>query len=430
MRKIVLRSLGLLISVFIIAAFLLTGCMEEAALAKDEPVTLEYWVVHAEGGPHYKIFEKAADIVKEKYNITVNVVSKGTAGYRELTTACAMSQSGPDLMFMWPGLADMVTSGRQGLFLSLNDLLTQEESNSLRLIDGCTDPESGDIYGVAYGYQYIAIAYNKILMDKAGIDYNNFPAKWNYDEFLEVCEELKSAGIAPFCFANKEGYFADWWHSFFIPSYVDKIEDVIPIYQDKPIYKEPFIAFCKNWKDFYQKGYYLEGGSTIGVAHLWGQLCNKDVAMATVFPSIMGIYVEALGEENVGLIEWPSMGDGKLSKANPVYGDGMGITNWTKHPKEAFLYLKTLVFNKEIVKEFIKTGNPPICDKFSIADFEIKNPEVARYLKVHNQMPAFYEGHGFWTREYSQIIEKFCNLMLPGEITIEEYSEEIGAFLK
>jgi ABC-type glycerol-3-phosphate transport system substrate-binding protein len=324
----------------------------------------------------------------------------------------------------------MVTSGRQGLLLPLNDLFTQEEIDSLALIEGCTDPETGDIYGTAYAYNYIAVAYNKDYMEQAGLDYNSFPAKWNYDEFLDVCEKLKSAGITPFNFANKEGYFADWWHSFFIPTYVDKITDTIPLYQEKPICNEIFIDFCQNWKDFYQKGYYLEGGATIGIADLWGQLANGDVAMGTCFPSTLGTFTSTLGEEKVGLIEWPSMGDGELSKANPVYGDGLGVANWTEHPEEAFLYLKTLILDEEIVAEFAAEGNPPVSNMYRLADFGIENPELIKYFESHDKMPTYTEGHSFWGREYSQIVEKFCNLMIQGEITIEEYCEEIEAGLE
>jgi ABC-type glycerol-3-phosphate transport system substrate-binding protein len=456
MRKGVFYLLTFILVVSLVATFSLVGCKEEAAeeveevaeeaeeeaeeVAEEveeevveeerEPVTLELWTPLTDDSAHFLIFQKAADIVKEKYNINVNLVSKGVSGYRELGTASAMAQSGPDLMGHYFGLADIVTAGRQGLFLPLNDLLTQDEIDSLLLMEGSTDPESGDIFGVPYNNNYLGMAYNKILFEQAGIDYNSFPAKWTYDEFIEVCEKLKSAGITPWAFTNKEGLFAHWWHSFFIPSYVDKIEDTIPLYQEKPICNEIFIDFSENWKDFYQKGYYKEGGATIGIAEVWGQFSSGDVAMGLSAGSITGIYLDGLGEENVGLIEWPSMGNGELSKANPVAGDGIGITNWTNHPDEALLFLKTLIFDKEIVAEFASGGSPPVSKKFNVADFDIGSPEVKRYLDSREKMPTFYEGHGFWTIEYSTVIEKFCNLMLQGEITIEDYCAEIEAVLE
>ena len=401
---------------------------EKAEEVKEEeraPVTLEFWTVHAEDNPQHKAFKRAAEIVKEKYNITVNVVSKGNRGFRELLTASAMSQSGPDIMFNWSGLADIVTSGRQGLYLPLNDYLTQDEIDSLAGLSSCTDQDTGDIYGVIYAYNYIALAYNKAIMDEVGIDYNSFPSKWTYDEFLNVCDKLKTAGVTPFAFGNLEGFYSDWWHSFFLPTYVDKIEDVIPIYQETPIYKEPFITFCKNWKDFYDKGYYLEGGNTVSIGELWGQFINEDAALGVTFPSITSMYIEGMGQEKVGLIEFPAMGNGELSKANPIFGDCMGVTNWTEHPEEAVLYIKTLIFDPEMVKMFADMGNLPVCNEYKMSDFPIENPEVARFFENHEKMPTYFEGHAFWVKEYSEATRKFCNMMLMGEISIEDYAQEI-----
>ena len=43
---------------------------------------------------------------------------------------------------------------------------------------------------------------------------------------------------------------------------------------------------------------------------------------------------------------------------------------------------------------------------------------------------TYPEGHAFWTREYSSVVEKFCNSMLQGQITPRQYAAEIEAVLK
>ena len=190
------------------------------AQSSNPPVTIEYWTVYEKDSALLKIMQKAADDLKAKQNITVNIVSKGDAGFRELLTSCAMSQSGPDLVFNWTGLSDIVTGGLQGLMLPLNkdNLFTKAELDKLLLLDSCTDQATGNVYGTATGNNYVAIAYNKPMMIKAGLDPSKFPAKWTYPQFLDVCKKLKAAGITPFGYANKEGIFADWWHSFTFPS--------------------------------------------------------------------------------------------------------------------------------------------------------------------------------------------------------------------
>ena len=404
-----------------------------AAQSSNSPVTIEYWTVYEKDSALLKTMQKAADNLKAKQNITVNIVSKGDAGFRELLTASAMSQSGPDLVFNWTGLADIVTGGMQGLHLPLNkgNLFTKAELDKLLLLDSCTDPTTGNVYGTASGNNYIAIAYNKPMMVKAGLDPSKFPAKWTYAQFLDVCKKLKAAGIAPFGYANKEGIFADWWHSFTFPSYVDKIADVIPYYNKKPISNKVFDKFCKDWKAFYDAGYYVEGGNTISINDLWGQFTAEKCAIIPLFPALYSVYVKALGEENVGIMEWPSMGgSGKLAMASPIYGDAIGITAWTKHPKEAAAFIKELIFNKDIVKEFVAQGLFPVNKEFKLADFDIPGKELKRFAANHDKQVLYPEGHAFWTREYSSVVEKFCNSMLLGQITPKQFAAEIETALK
>ncbi len=63
-------------------------------------------------------------------------------------------------------------------------------------------------------------------------------------------------------------------------------------------------------------------------------------------------------------------------------------------------------------------------------DFEIKSDEVKAYIDRHDQMGTYLEGHSFWSREYDAAILKFCNMLLSGEMTPEQYAKEIEAALR
>jgi raffinose/stachyose/melibiose transport system substrate-binding protein len=420
-------AVALLVALMVLPMVFASGQEEKG---KAEMPTLEFWTVHENDSSYMEIFRRAAEIAEAEYGFKVDVVFKGTGNYRELTTQAAFSQSGPDIIFNWPGKSDMITSGKQGLHLPLNDYFTQEEIDSLQLLEGCTDPDTGAIYGSAFANNFVAVAYNKQMMKDAGIDYTQFPSKWTYDEFIAVSEQLKQAGMVPFGFANKEGIFAHWWHSFAIPSYYDNLEEVVEAYET-PIYNKNFEDFSQKWKAYYDKGYFLPGGNTISIANLWGQFTSGQVAMIPLFPSLLEMYTDALGVDNVGIIEWPSMGGkGDMAMKNPVFGDAIGATKWTEYPEQAAQYIRILLFNEEIVGMFVAVGNPPVSTKFSMNDFEIKSDEVKAYIDRHDQMDTFLEGHSFWSREYDAAILKFCNMMLNGEITPAEYAAEIEASLK
>jgi ABC-type glycerol-3-phosphate transport system substrate-binding protein len=268
------------------------------------------------------------------------------------------------------------------------------------------------------------------MMKQAGIDWKKFPPKWTYDQFLAVCKQLRAAGIEPFGYANKEGIFADWWFSFSFPTYVDKITDVIPYYNTKPLYNDVFADVMNKWKAFRDAGYYLEGGNTISINDLWGQFTAKKCAIIPLFPALYSIYVKALGEENVGIMEWPSMGGhGKLEMLDPIFGDGIGITNWTKHPREAAAFIKQLVFDKAIVAQFVANGLFPVDKRMKLTDFNIPGAELKRFASVHQTIATYPEGHAFWSRPFSSAAEKFSNSWLEGQITAQQYAAELEAIL-
>ncbi len=418
MKKIIL--LGVMLSAVALVAF------------AAPPVNLEYWTVYEKDSALNKVMEAAAARLLASNNITVTIVNKGDSGFRELLTAAAMSQSGPDLTFNWTGLSDIITSGRQGLHypLNKNNLFTKEELSNLLLLDSCTDPDTGAVYGTAYGNNYIAVAYNKQMMTQAGIDWKKFPPKWTYDQFLAVCQKLKDAGITPFGYANKEGIFADWWFSFTFPTYMDKITDVIPYYNKKPLYNDVFADVMKKWKAFRDAGYYLEGGNTISINDLWGEFTAKKCAIIPLFPALYSIYVKALGEQNVGIMEWPSMGGhGKLAMLDPIFGDAIGITNWTRHPQEAAAFIKELVFDRGIVAQFVAQGLFPVDRRMKLTDFNIPGAELKRFASVHQTIGTYPEGHAFWTRPFSSAAEKFSNSFLEGQITAQQYAAELEAIL-
>ncbi len=125
------------------ASFLAFG----TATKESAPVNLEYWTVYEKDSALNKVMQAAAAKLQASSNITVTIVNKGDSGFRELLTASAMSQSGPDLTFNWTGLADIVTSGQQGLHLPLNknNLFTKDELSNLLLLASCTDPVTGDV---------------------------------------------------------------------------------------------------------------------------------------------------------------------------------------------------------------------------------------------------------------------------------------------
>ena len=104
----------------------------------------------------------------------------------------------------------------EGMLLPLNDLLSQNLLNNMIGWESVKD-EHGQLMGVpAAGCDGTFIAYNKSLIDKAGLDFENNPPL-SKDEFFEDLEILSEAGIIPIVVSD-DGWnslhstiFGKWW---------------------------------------------------------------------------------------------------------------------------------------------------------------------------------------------------------------------------
>ncbi len=136
----------------------------------------------------------------EELNPHIDIVVNSAADqpYKTQIRVVMSSSTPPDIYFAWPGdyTANFVRAGRA---LDLTDYFYGTEWEELF-------PESivssykvdGRLYAIPIRLSAKFMLYNKEMFDKYGL---SVPETW--DEFLEVCEVLKSNGITPIAFGNR-----------------------------------------------------------------------------------------------------------------------------------------------------------------------------------------------------------------------------------
>lgn len=114
-----------------------------------------------------------------------------------------------------------------GLIAQLPEHLAQQV-NTICTLDGKT-------YGVCALGTTTGIVYNKTIFAKYGLS-----VPQSYDEFMEICETLKSCGVTPLGLGGKDLWHFEYWLNHFLRS------DILSAEPD-------FLAKCssgeKNWND-------------------------------------------------------------------------------------------------------------------------------------------------------------------------------------
>jgi len=452
-KKIIYIMLVVFICVALILSFSLAGCKKtvpvettavEATTAETtaettaaettaaEPVELVFWMPVAQDDPHIALFKEIDTHMKEKYNISVKFEGQSMDAWSELLTTAGMSQTGPDLLFNWSGQAAAIDAGKKNLYQPLNDILPAGMYEQISGWGGATDTD-GKIYAVPYDLAFAGLAFNKSLFDKAGIDYSSYPKLWYWDEFIDVCKKLKDAGINPIGFANKEGYYGEWWIANTIPSYFDSNDEMAKYFQSETMNSQPMLDDLEKYKILYDKGYLLKEGLTLDHTNNTQQeFQSEKVAMQFTEGMYYKTYVTSLGTDKVGVAFWPYFSnEGKLAKnMNGIYNHVIGITPWSKHQEQALIVLQELIateWGADKISEIL--GFTPSYKgwKPKVAEENAWTSYVKSVMGLLSEGEAGSYAYDTWSSEFASSIYKFNGMFLSGDMTAAEFAKDLDA---
>jgi len=396
----------------------------------QEPKTIVVWTPGSIESPQYKYFEAINKITQEKYNITLDFQPQTMDTYFELLSTSMISKSGPDIFMQWNGIASVIQFGRDGLFLPHNDLISEELLKNVSGWSGVTDPDDGTIWSVPWDWTPAALTYNKVLFEEAGIDFSDFPKIMSWDEFTGICEKLKNADIVPLAFANKQGYFGEWWLASSFGSYFDSNKDMAEYYANESMNSYQFKDACEKFKGLYDSGYFYPGGLTLDFGtEAQSQFATGKVAMQMYLADWWVSFNEGIGDGNVGITAWPNFSDeGKLgSTINGVYGTTLGITSWSKEPEAAMKVLE-VVLSPEGAKLYGDIVKSVPLNKSWKPEFE--DPDLVAWLDFLALKSSEGEvgdyGWIYAVPEYQGAVWQQNPLYLSGDMTFEELAEELN----
>ena len=197
-------------------------------------------------------------------------------GFTDLNTYIAgvktgiASKEGPDVFTWWSNykIADLAKVGLledlSGLFTPLKGKYSPGILNSFSY--------NGKIYGAPTLVAAWIMIYNKPVFEKYGL---SEPKTW--DDFLRICETLKSRGVTPVAFTIEGGWTSFFWfQQLLATNYPKAYADVCEGRQswNSDEVKKTFLL----WKELIDKGYFTDPGFSLG-NELTPEFAKGNVAM-------------------------------------------------------------------------------------------------------------------------------------------------------
>jgi len=217
-------------------------------------------------------------------------VVDNTTGHEDFKTQILVMLAGdnpPDIFSYWAGarVQFVVDSDR---LAPIDDLWSAKGLDKVvpKALAEKATLYNGERYLIPFGYHYAGMFYNPKVMAEAGI--TEFPKTW--DEFLAMCETLKSKGVAPIALGSMNRWPAQFWFDYLLlrtagPDFRESLM------QGKTSYTAPEVVRAMElWKELVEKGYFVENANAYDWTDAADQVANGKAAMTLMGTWITGYW--------------------------------------------------------------------------------------------------------------------------------------------
>jgi ABC-type glycerol-3-phosphate transport system substrate-binding protein len=312
----------------------------------EGPVTLTVWnFKYAEevAGKAFKEMDRL--FMEQNPGIIIDHQAQPEPNYYQMLLSALSSKSDLDVFLTQ---TDNRAWGIAELFLVLDEYLVDVIGDyAPSALKACSETNSADsnIKILPLTAQGFGFYYNKKNLEKAGLDPEVIPYKW--DDFLNACEKLKKAGITPIILGNQGTSMGiEFTYRVILGTLLgtDKINgfaDGSTSFTDKE-----FLQATRMIKELYDKGYInVENAS---IPYFMDAINEFKSGNGGFFPGLVSDiahwkdFGEALGYENIGYFSAPVAANAAFPEAQVNQGAGIGfaVTSYSKHLDAATKYVK------------------------------------------------------------------------------------------
>ncbi len=321
-------------------------------------------------------------------HIKAQYIPTGDALIQKLITAI-QSKTAPDISWLHSDfMEDLVNADaiyKMDNFINGDDGISEEELNDIYPALRVQASWRGTMYSMPMEATNLALLYNKDMFRAAGLDPEHPPKNW--DELKEYTKKLtldknndgtfEQVGffVPIFPAAGPQGPWMVWQ---FMPYLWQAGGYLIDTAQTHVMYnQEPGVEALSLWKQMYLEQKLSSFTTDFDVA-----FASKRLAMAMDGPWDLPRFKDLLQNLNWAFAPLPA---GPKKQATVVGGEYLAIFKQSKHPKEAWKFLKWMI--KPEVQAFwaMKSGYLPI--RHAVHDV----PEFQKYLEENPNFKVFVD---------------------------------------
>lgn len=376
--------------------------------------------------------EKAAEFAKEHPNIQVKLLLTPPGEYTKKMLVLFASGTIGDTLWTC-NASNHGNFTAKGTLFNLDPYVEADSYDLNQFIPTAIEGLSykGELYGlpIAYHPGHVGLFYNKDAFDKTGVGYPNWD--WTYDDLLEAAKTLTQD-------FDKDGRIDQW--GIYPPTGWAKLVALIRSYGGNMLSKDGGTVLIAE----------PEAVEAIGFV---GDLINKyQVAPSPLAVTGIGVHLTMTQQFAAGLVSmfqsgyWDigwcrgsvekfgwGMGPipaGKGGRQGHGCVDGFSISSTSKHPREAWEWIKFLSSHDTGMKQ-AKLGVPPSGRQDVWFDPELmKMPEHAVFAKILQTTPISPTPANFAIAEFRHLVDTGLDLVWLGKISPQEGAIQIKAALE
>jgi multiple sugar transport system substrate-binding protein len=323
---------GLWLAILLISA--VGFCMANGSQDDSDEVVVKFqqwWAVEAPPG----YVQAICDDFKEATGITVELISAPFADTKTAIQSGAATGTVADLVSVdssW-----VYDFADQGLLTNISTLLEADGFDTSVFAD--TWDVDGNTYAIpCVNYAY-PLFYNKDILEDAGI--TELPKTWS--EFEVVCQQIKDAGYYPFALnldVSSPSGIQNVYMGFAWASGINFKAGVGNFNVEGNSDLEEFAEFYKR---LYDAGYIYPGMAALTESDMTSKFASGEIAFIVNSAAAITAWNKDYPELKIGAAPIPVRDGYTGQSGNCVASWAVGITENSKHPAEALMFLEYLL---------------------------------------------------------------------------------------
>ncbi|WP_353677438.1 ABC transporter substrate-binding protein [Rosettibacter primus] len=378
--------------IYLIIFCLIVGCnreQNEINLSKSDKIVLTFW--HGMMSSSIPALNKLIEEFEKSHpniKIKAQTIPNGDAGIQKIMTAL-QSNTAPDISWIYADyLEDLVKANAiypMKEFIESENGLTKEEIEDIYPALRIYASWKGTLYSIPMEATNLAMIYNKTLFREAGINPDKPPNNWDelYEYAKKILKDFNNDGIF-----ERIGFFIPvfpstgsrngWMVWQFRPFIWQAGGEIIEEDQSKVIFdSEAGIRALTLWKNLYKEQNLSRITSDFDMLFVSGQL-----GMAMDGPWSLPRYKELLKNIDWAFAPLPA---GPVKRATIVGGEYLAIFKQSRHPKEAWEFVKWIIKPETQAMWSMASGYLPVRKATN------KLPEFKKYLEENPNFKVFVD---------------------------------------